>query len=360
MTKYYINGSMVRLGNDLDTQVENNLPVGVYTVGFSIEMGYFLTRSPEFTLPSKLYGDTDKMSDRILSTFADRSGTTGVLLSGVKGSGKSLLMKHTAQKALAKGLPVLIVNSAFSGDGFNKFIQAVDHDCVVIFDEFEKVYAEQEQQEQLLTLFDGVYSSKKLFILTANDRYKINNYMNNRPGRIYYSINYTGLSAEFIVEFCNDVLENKKYVDQIVLFASLFQDFNFDMLKALCEELNRYGETLKEALHVLNIKQESDRIIYDMVEWSYKGEKIKVEWTDFRRIMNPFSGTPINFGGYRSVDEDGEFEEDTYVEAVLDSFAKTTLRSEDLNRIEYNPTPDLRVVFERPKVEEPAYYRLMI
>lgn len=258
MTKYNIQGSNVFMANNLDLNIVDKLPVGVYSVSYDPMKGlYWLTMSPGFDMPKKIYGDAESRSDRILDTFGDRNGTTGVLLAGVKGSGKSLTMKLTANKALTRGYPVIVVNSAHCGTNFNEFIQSIDVPCVVIFDEFEKTYDDKGQQA-LLTLFDGVYSSKKLFILTVNDSGRVNRYMTNRPGRIYYNIEYKGLTAEFIREFCTDVLvkDNHPQIDNIVRYAAMFDDFNFDMLKAICEELNRYGEKFGELLNVLNVRHD--------------------------------------------------------------------------------------------------------
>jgi len=356
MTKYKVNGSNVFLANDLDLKMEDRLPVDTYQVSFHPDMGFYLTVAQPFTMPSKLYGDTEKMADRILNTYEDRPGTTGVLLSGVKGSGKSLLMKRAAQKALLKNIPVIIVNAAYSGTSFNSFIQSIEQETVIIFDEFEKVYNEQEKQEQLLTLFDGVYSSKKLFILTANDAYKINSYMNNRPGRIYYAIEYRGLTPEFIREYCDDILTDKGYTNQIVLFASLFQDFNFDMLKALCEELNRYGEPLKEALHVLNIKHERSYIYYD-VTVIVDGEKVSKDYVGTTSVNNPF-GQSSFVVGYNDPNKH-EDDEDAWIEHVCEPYDDKTIKSGDLTRIEFNPTKSIKIVLDRQKNEAPLYHKLM-
>ena len=55
-------------------------------------------------------------------------------------------------------------------------------------------------QDAMLTLLDGVYPAKMLFLLTTNDKYKVSNHMRNRPGRIYYVIDFEGLSSDFIRE----------------------------------------------------------------------------------------------------------------------------------------------------------------
>ena len=61
-----------------------------------------------------------------------------------------------------------------------------------IIDEFEKIFS-GEKQQHILTLLDGVFSTHKLFLLTCNDKWKIDSHMRNRPGRIYYMIEFEGL-----------------------------------------------------------------------------------------------------------------------------------------------------------------------
>jgi hypothetical protein len=128
---------------------------------------------------------------------------------------------------------------------------------MVLFDEFEKVYSSDEQEE-MLTLLDGVFPSKKLFVMTCNNKWRVDQHMRNRPGRIFYMLDFKGLDADFIAEYCADNLKNKDNTDGVLTIGSLFAEFNFDMLKALVEEMNRYGETAQEAMKMLNAKPEFD------------------------------------------------------------------------------------------------------
>lgn len=226
---------------------------------------YFLEITDGFKLPAKRYGDNDQMADRVLNTFAKRAKATGMLLAGEKGSGKSLLAKTVAVKALEKGMPVLLVNENHTGPEFFKTIQSIEQPAIVLFDEFEKIY-DRDAQKEVLTLLDGMFPSNKLYIFTVNDKWAIDPNMHNRPGRIFYAIDYAGLSAEFIREYCNDNLKNKKRIDSVVKLGGVFTNFNFDMLQALVEEMNRYNESAAEALKYLNIKAEHE----DMCSYDYK------------------------------------------------------------------------------------------
>jgi hypothetical protein len=68
------------------------LPLGTYTVGFNECSGqFYLEKIEPFQIEGKLYGDTNSTAARILSTFHDRPKSTGVLLAGEKGSGKTMV-----------------------------------------------------------------------------------------------------------------------------------------------------------------------------------------------------------------------------------------------------------------------------
>jgi hypothetical protein len=235
--------------------LHKTLPVGNYTIKKDMFENLFLEMVDSFTPMKKLYGTTTRHADRILNTFNSRDVSTGVMLNGEKGSGKTLLAKTLSIEAAKAGVPTIIINEPWTGDKFNKFLQDIEQPCVVLFDEFEKVYDSQDQ-ERALTLLDGVFPSKKLFVITCNDKWRVNEHMRNRPGRIYYMLDFKGLEAEFIREYCEDVLDNKEHIEKIVSIATLFEQFNFDMLKALVEEMNRYNETPQEALAMLNAKPE--------------------------------------------------------------------------------------------------------
>lgn len=264
------------------------LPVGNYIIRTHPMRGPYYERTADFELPSKLYGLTSKQAARILSTFQDRSTSTGVLLAGEKGSGKSLLGKVLSVEAARLGMPTIMVNSPMHGDGFNKLLQDLKQPCVVFFDEFEKVYSDREAQEGMLTLFDGVFPTKKLFVLTVNNRYGINEHMQNRPGRLFYAINYAGLDKQFVRDYCNDKLLNKSQIESVVQASMLFSRFNFDMLKAIVEEMNRYGETVQEAMTLLNTQPSQDAEGRFNVVMTYHGMPIN-------GVVNPsvFAGNPL-------------------------------------------------------------------
>jgi hypothetical protein len=253
--KFLKSGDAWSLTPDGRLDVRDRLPSGNYTVCKHPLTGeYFLEETAAFTLPRKLYGKTERHAERILSTFKHReSGTQiGVCLSGTKGSGKTLLAKHIASSS---GLPTIIVNTPFSDERFMRTIQGIEQEAVIIFDEFEKLY-DQDAQESILTLFDGVFTARnKVMVITCNDKYAVRSFFHNRPSRLRYSIAFEGLEPDFIREYCEDVLKDcRSYLDKIINLAVLCDEFNFDMLQTLVDELNRYGGEFESAIEVLNVK----------------------------------------------------------------------------------------------------------
>jgi len=257
MAYFLKSGNTFKVSSKEALDLHESLPVGNYLVQVDPFGNFYLEHLESFKIDIKLYGNTIKHSNRILRTFADRPNTTGVMLTGEKGSGKTLLSRRISIEGAEQGIPTIIVNSPFCGDNFKSFIHTIDQPCIMLFDEFEKVY-DSEQQEQILTLLDGVFPSKKLFVITCNDKWRIDQHMRNRPGRIFYMIEFEGLDVEFINEYCIDNLDEKKYINQICKISRLFFQFNFDMLKALVEEMNRYHESPQESLAMLNAKPEFD------------------------------------------------------------------------------------------------------
>lgn len=258
MSSIIQSGSVFHVARSDDITVHSTgLPAATYAVEFDeFKKEFFLKRIDNFTMPKKIYGDVTRNAWRILDTFAERGGNTGVLLSGIKGAGKTLLAKKTSVIGLERGIPTIVLNRDWHGDKFNTFISSIDNPCIVLFDEFEKIY-NWESQRKVLTLFDGVFPSKKLFMVTSNREQDLVEYFMNRPGRIYYNFKFDTLEKIFVEAYCNENLKDKSGISDIIKYSEIFSFFNFDMLACIVEEMNRYGETLHEVLKVLNIVPEN-------------------------------------------------------------------------------------------------------
>lgn len=338
MTVFFRRGSAFKPADELSLDLHETLPPANYIIKLDpqTEKLYFDTVD-SFALPSRLYGKAESQASRILNTFELRSNSTGVLLSGEKGSGKTLLAKTISSHGAERGYPTIIINQPYFGDEFNDLIQGIEQPAVVFFDEFEKVY-DRDDQEKLLTLLDGTFPTKKLFIFTVNDPWRIDSHMRNRPGRIFYMIDFKGLSVEFVREYCEEKLNNCEHIEQVCQVAQMFSQFNFDMLSALVEEMNRYNESAHDALEMLNTKPsgESDHD-YDIV-LSVKGKVVETNSGIWHG--NPLAKIRGTIDIYYSCS--GEDDEDTECSGCAE------FTSVDLKRIEPG---DGRIVFDNGRGE---------
>lgn len=321
MTTFYLKKGNTYTPTDSNAvDIRERLPAGNYIVQEDMFKNLYLEQIDSFTFTGKRYGDNEKNTDRIMRTFLDRPAATGVMLTGEKGSGKSLLAKSISMRGYELDIPTLVINRPVGGDVFAKFIQDIEQPCIILFDEFEKVF-DRDDQEAILTLLDGVFPSKKLFVMTCNDSYRVDSHMKNRPGRIYYMLEFFGLSHEFIIEYCQDNLNNKQYIDQVCKVAGLFDQFNFDMLKALVEEMNRYNESPQDAVQMLNAKPNLGSSSDFSVELVVDQQPIDKD----RLVDSTWNGNPL-MGTIRiDVDTDPDNRDCPYTEHVFKNTDLTEL-----------------------------------
>ena len=294
MTFYAKNGIDWNVVPDAAVHIERTLPAKNFIMKANPMTGsLYLQETEDFTMPTKIYGDTLAKASRIFNTFGDRSGSTGVLLVGEKGSGKTMLAKQLSIMAKDAGVATILINGAWCGEGFNQFLAGIDQPLVLLFDEFEKVYQDEDDQNKLLTLFDGTMTHKRLFLLTSNSKWDVSEFMRNRPGRIYYNLEFRGLGEQFIREYCADEMTNREHIEEMVGLSMTFDNFNFDMLKAIVEECNRYGEKPSEAIVMLNARPEyGSSTEYEVMSVTVDGEPVDLNTVDdLVHCINPMDST---------------------------------------------------------------------
>lgn len=263
MNSYFFkSGNAVSIKPADSCEVLRSLPAATYTVKKNDMTGeMYLQVTSDFDLPPKMYGTgPESRSNRIINTFNSRTKSTGILLSGDKGSGKTLLSKFVAAKLIESGVPVIVINEPWCGPAFNDLIGNIKQPAMVIFDEFDKVY-DCDDQKLLLTLLDGTVETKKLFVLTTNEGH-VDEHMINRPGRIFYHYHYDGLDEDFVRSYATDVLQDKTQMEDLVAVTSAFSSMTFDMLQAMIEDMNRYNETARQVLDCLNVDITAENTSY--------------------------------------------------------------------------------------------------
>lgn len=266
-----------------DVCTYDELPAGYYHV-VKTQTGFFLTKQNNFEKEDrKLYGDIESKINKVVRSYEISNKNLGVILSGVKGIGKSLFARNLSIAMYEKGLPIIIIDKYY--DGLIEFLSDIDQRCVILFDEFDKVFkvkyddsnTNKDPQTYMLSLFDGVYPGKKLFVITCNDIDNVNEYIVNRPGRFHYHFifNYPSIedSKAYILDNVPDI--DDKNLKDILDFCNLVP-LNYDCLEAICFEL-RLGNDFKESINDLNIIKSDDIYKYYPTLYFKDGSTIKLK-----------------------------------------------------------------------------------
>ena len=89
MTQYIKDDNIIRVSGSSTLEVSRKLPCGTYLLEKDERTGqYYLRRIEDFRPSGKIYGEHQRITDRVINTFMSRANhNLGVLLSGVKGSG---------------------------------------------------------------------------------------------------------------------------------------------------------------------------------------------------------------------------------------------------------------------------------
>lgn len=250
-------GSRFEIYSD-DLQTHDLLPPQTYVVRFSKMTGFYLELHSPLTVGEKVYGVHQQKVNKVIDAFGKFDRNLGVILSGKKGIGKSIFAKMLSVKAIEHGLPVIIVGQYIPG--IASYIESIEQEAMVLFDEFDKTFVnigtgdnEPNPQASLLSLFDGVASGKKLFVVTCNELRHLNDYLINRPGRFHYHLRFEHPNDAEIREYLSDKLEEKYWpeIDVVIEFSHRVE-LNYDCLRSIAFELST-GVAFADAIKDMNI-----------------------------------------------------------------------------------------------------------
>ena len=215
----------------------------------------YLEEDKEFEFPEKYYlGDNDKhFINKVLNTFKNTTKlTTGTLLSGMKGSGKTLMAKYIAKES---GLPIIVVDQKVNASNIEGFFAKVNDDVCVILDEIDKYW----NTRYLLGFLDGVKPScKKLVLCTCNDEKEINEYLNDRCSRIRYKKKFKCLTKDAVLGVLTDMISNKEKAKSATEFiCSAISVISYDNVVIFGEEVkNNPDESYESIITDLNIEKQ--------------------------------------------------------------------------------------------------------
>ena len=258
-------GNTFSQGSSTTVSHPEGLPKGIYEVKLSMA-GFYLSKIAEsFTFDYKLYGLNQKFIDYVLKTYENTTGNLGILLDGIKGTGKTVVAKELCNHLQ---LPVILVQS-MGGDTNSKLIEylstAINFDCIFFFDEYEKEF---EDSSDVLSFMDGTYNSiyRRVFLLTTNEL-KVDSNLLGRPSRIRYKKSFDNLPEEITREILNDILEDKNAIEKVIELTHSMNIITIDLIKAIATEINIHGiEALPYIKETFNIEFSKFSYLYIVIQ----------------------------------------------------------------------------------------------
>jgi hypothetical protein len=209
---------------------------------------YLSLVSDNFEFDYKIYGLEDKLIKRVCKTYNNTTRNLGVLLNGLKGTGKTVTAKLISNSLEQ---PVIIVDKHL--DGTHNFLNSIPQNITVFIDEYEKIFGDSSD---MLTIMDGAMNSsyRRLFLLTTNQLYVDDNLI-QRPGRIRYLKKFGDLTPEIVSEIVDDFLIHKQFRNECIEFASTLQCITVDIVKSVVQEVNIHEESPTEFQDVFNVQK---------------------------------------------------------------------------------------------------------
>jgi hypothetical protein len=275
----------------------STLDNGIYQVHQNPQTGelYFVRVADEFHFGFKLYGVDETLITHVIDTYNKQptKKNLGVLLNGAKGTGKTVTAKLLANKL---GLPVVLCEKPYPG--LDRLLAGINHDCIFLFDEFEKNFRlkcdddEDCAGEDLLSIMDGVYNSNHchVFIMTTN-KLRVNDNLISRPSRIRYIKSFGEvIDRKILEEFVDDNLLYKEYKEEIMEFIDTLTMATIDIVKSIVEEVNLHHCSVDTFKSFFNVKEASYR--YFVRAWNYEiDDKEAPDMKSFLAACNAAYGT---------------------------------------------------------------------
>lgn len=266
----------VKIGNtyrmsEISQQTESLSP-GIYKLEVEpITENVLLKRTNDsFSFPYKIYGLERPFIDRVKKSYYNTDGNFGIILNGVKGTGKTVTAEIICNEI---NLPVIIITQHHPG--IISFLNNLQQDVIVFIDEYEKIY--NGYDNSLLSIMDGVLKTKnrKLFIFTTNELHIERNLL-QRPSRIRYIKSFNDMELSVIMEIVNDLLIHKHLFSQTVKMISELPIITMDLVKCIVQEVNIHEEDPENFKSIFNIGGE-ENTFYDVYEIKEDGEKELIE-----------------------------------------------------------------------------------
>ena len=183
--------------------VKDSLPNGIYSINQDpMTREFSLNRiADKFEFDFEIINAENKFINHVMKSYENTTGNLGILLNGLKGSGKSVTAKLIANRL---NKPVILIDMPYRG--ISEFLASLEFDCTLFFDEL-----------------------------------KINRCLLSRPSRIRYIKEFESISYEFINVLFDKYLKYQECRESLLRYVKILQTSSIDTIKSLISEVNIHG-----------------------------------------------------------------------------------------------------------------------
>lgn len=242
--KFERSGKLVRPASNTSV-INEGLEPHIYSIEESLGSFYLIDEQDKFALPEKIFNWNAEDYEYILHSIKMSSSNIGVILNGVKGTGKTLMLKRLCNEL---NMPVIKVDAMPTTDKTKEMMRWIDNSikvsAIYVFDEFEKKF-DQNAQKEMLSFFDGTSDAtiKRVFLITSN-QFNIDANFISRPGRIRYTLSFDNIKdSKMVIEYFNYELPGleQEQLDWIVKYVKSKECCTFDIFSKIAEEIRLNG-----------------------------------------------------------------------------------------------------------------------
>ncbi len=245
---------------DSASQNVMKLSPGIYRF-VQTPVGWYLERTAKkYTFQYKIYGTNDTIIKRVEAAWKNLNCSFGILLNGLKGTGKTITAQMIVNWAIDHDIVVLNVKDPVP---LADIVERISQPLLVMFDEFEKTHDEKldpECQQKLLSTLDGLSRNehKRIYLFTTNDK-TINVNFIDRPSRIRYSWEFGRLGVDVIEMLLEDMLnpELSSLKGDIIAYLNSRDVLTIDVAKTVITECNVFKEAPDKFASFLNLTEKA-------------------------------------------------------------------------------------------------------
>lgn len=238
-----------------DRAIVPRLAPMVYRPRMTREGDLYLVKDREqFELPVQRFGKHGGRFEALKAYYDPAGSSMGILASGIKGSGKSLLCEELSNWAMeTHQLPVLMVDVPLPHSKLTELLQQTGP-AVYYFDEFGKTYQEQRERNSLLPIFSDSSAHGVIFLVTGNAEHEFTEFMLHRPGRFRFLLRYEALPDDTVME----MLEYYKVPAALHVTMKAYArgtPLSFDVFTKVCQIARTCNvpTDLMDATEILNV-----------------------------------------------------------------------------------------------------------